>query len=453
MSPTEKPKNENAKKLTDLNVDCLEHIFRMLNFEDLINVANTNNKLLIEAAAMVYNLKYGNMTTEISYDAISVRCPTGVLSYDKIVCEMEFDEHSTAIAFLNNFGDSIKSLQIYMNVPYYEQLEQALYENCAKTIIELNLIDYALSSRVMESIKKPFTKIEKICIKGGALSQHFTQFTHWFPNMRHLKLFRNIVYTPEAIEIRYPHLEHLSIHVDSWYGLKRHNITTILHQNLHLRSFDIYLTNLAGDDCYLSPDFIRAISHLLNLEHFEWGVVAKKPIKYSHISMNNIRKLSLNILHRDQGINIKPFEIVLLEELTMRTICLNEQWINFILKNKNLIKLNLMSFDGLTSDATLLQLVKALPYLQDATIFSSLITGKGIAKVISTSASLRKLVVIRVGAVHSRNDIVSYFTEYVKTAYIPNGWRYSTYDQFEIFERTAPITQRRSRRSTYSLRI
>lgn len=448
MSPT---KIENVKQLTDLNVDCLEHIFRMLNFEDLINVANTNNKLIITAAAMVYNLKYGNMTTEISIEAISVRCLTGVLNYDKIVCEMEFDEHSTAIAFLNNFGDSIKSLQIYMNVPYYKQMEQALYENCAKTIIELNLVDYAFSSRVMESIKKPFAKIEKICIKGGSLTHHFTQFTHWFPNMRHLKLIQNLIFTPEAIEIHYPHLEHLSIHVDSWCGLKRHNITTILHRNLQLRSFDVYLTNLVGDDWYLSPDFIRAISNLVNLEHFEWGVVAKKPIKYSHISMKYIRKLSLNILHEDQGINITPFEVVSLEELTMRTICLNEQWIDFIVKNKNLMKLNLMPFDGLATDTTLLQLVKALPYLQDVTIFSSLISGKGIAKVISTSASLRKLVVIRVGAVYSRNDIISFYTEYVKTAYIPNGWNYYTYDQFEIFERTAPITQRRSRRSTKSI--
>lgn len=44
-------------KITDLNLDCLEKIFMLLNVNDLFNVANLNKSLQI-VAAYVYGRRF-----------------------------------------------------------------------------------------------------------------------------------------------------------------------------------------------------------------------------------------------------------------------------------------------------------------------------------------------------------------------------------------------------------
>lgn len=45
-------------QITDLNIDCLEKIFKHLDCIDIFNVADSNARLR-EAAKLVYRIKYG----------------------------------------------------------------------------------------------------------------------------------------------------------------------------------------------------------------------------------------------------------------------------------------------------------------------------------------------------------------------------------------------------------
>lgn len=57
--------NENSMsettKITDLNTDSMEAIFEYLEFDDLVNIAETS-KQFYTAACQTYNRKYGNVT-------------------------------------------------------------------------------------------------------------------------------------------------------------------------------------------------------------------------------------------------------------------------------------------------------------------------------------------------------------------------------------------------------
>lgn len=53
-------------KITDLNYDCLEKVFRLLSLDDLLNVADCNNHLRI-AAESTYSYKYGKKKLRIIY--------------------------------------------------------------------------------------------------------------------------------------------------------------------------------------------------------------------------------------------------------------------------------------------------------------------------------------------------------------------------------------------------
>ena len=50
---------ERLKKIVDINLDCPELIFRLLELEDLTNVAEANKQLKV-AASLVFNNKYVN---------------------------------------------------------------------------------------------------------------------------------------------------------------------------------------------------------------------------------------------------------------------------------------------------------------------------------------------------------------------------------------------------------
>lgn len=57
-----KPDFFEPKNITILNTDCLESIFEHLEFNDLLNVADSS-KHFYGAACQVYKTKFMNMTT------------------------------------------------------------------------------------------------------------------------------------------------------------------------------------------------------------------------------------------------------------------------------------------------------------------------------------------------------------------------------------------------------
>lgn len=65
--------NQNTK-ITDLNCDCLENIFKYLEFDDLLNIADSSQQFY-NAVCLVYKKEYANK--EVVFDRKLFRYPTG----------------------------------------------------------------------------------------------------------------------------------------------------------------------------------------------------------------------------------------------------------------------------------------------------------------------------------------------------------------------------------------
>ncbi|XP_055326352.1 uncharacterized protein LOC129580197, partial [Sitodiplosis mosellana] len=140
-------------KLTDVNVDCLEHIFSHFSLTDLLNVASSN-KQLKPAADLVFASRYGKQSIEINLEF-------------KLVRIFEWNQQilwSFCFKLLRCFGHSITKLKIIygssQNATLDVKIDRYVSKYCAKSLVEIELKHCA--SRTLNDLKKPFSSVESL---------------------------------------------------------------------------------------------------------------------------------------------------------------------------------------------------------------------------------------------------------------------------------------------------
>lgn len=303
-------------KLTNINRDCLEHMFEYLNLCDLLNVADSSKSLRV-AAGLVYHRKFRQQTVQL-YQMIS-NLPGHI-----------YNEHGTpyigglrtCLRFVRCFGSHISKLEItycHSSRKDNNYLDRYVNEFCADTLIELN---YVRKPTILLDIpKKPFTNVQILRIIDSNLNYSMEEIVGWFPNLRDLRLHLNQI-VGSSIEKKIPHLEHLSLTMDSTKkrtGIGHKNIIRAVSLNPQLRG--LYIMEL--DQEYLFKNLLEIASSL-------------NPIRITSLTISDTSVLSP--VNREEILDLQK-ALPLLERLYMNSYLLQpDHVIEFISRAKQLDK-------------------------------------------------------------------------------------------------------------------
>lgn len=243
LDPAEKSVHES--RITDVVDDCLTKIFELLDFESLLNVAVSNRRLQAIAGS-VYRRKY--CTKRVFINPYSTYAESDELA-PTVSLIITHSNLNTCFQFLRCFGDSISKMNISyppciksVRSKHYAYVDQYINLYCADSLTSVRY-EQRPAFRI-ETMKKPFSKVESLCIERSNLDEQLPQFLDWFPNLRRLKLFANTV-NRRYIEVSFPHLEHLSVEMSdnemSAVNFSKKNLADFLRVNSQLKSVEILM--------------------------------------------------------------------------------------------------------------------------------------------------------------------------------------------------------------------
>lgn len=314
-----------VKKIVDVNNDCLESVFELLEFQDLINLAEANKHLSV-AAEIVFarKLKKRSITVEIG---ISFVLPD-ITIYDKEVC---IRSPLLAVRVIRHFGQSISG--IHLNIGTSSSLRKKFFvhvnEYCYKTLNILSI--FGNYSAIFAAVEHSFENVEKFTSYMGTIESGCEHIIRLFPRVRQLTFTDNDILNWKYIFQTFPHLDTFTLN----YRKKRipdfiqcDNIKTMTTLNPHIRSFTLY-------SFQYNPDIWGLINeHLKNLK--EIGVFYTPEhadcFKGAPILFNNIETF---IVRCYPGTIIpNPIEVFSFKHLkNIRMMCFKRQievWVDFV---------------------------------------------------------------------------------------------------------------------------
>lgn len=197
-----------ATTITNIYYDCLEHIFDFLNFESLLNVAQTCRRLQIGAAAKFGDDFYSKRIELYLYRPNEWQ--SGIYWHPKciFVVNLKF-----CLPFLRCFGAKISDLLVdYSGLPsdHCGHVNQYISQYCAATVTKIVFLGKPEFS--IELFRKPFKQVTALTISEASIDNQLLALVHWLPNLRRLKLNDVEISTGDAtdVSVSFPHLEHLS---------------------------------------------------------------------------------------------------------------------------------------------------------------------------------------------------------------------------------------------------
>lgn len=201
------------KKLTSLDNDCLEKIFKYLTLKDLLNVADSNKRLK-QVADTVFTLNHGKKQLNL-IDFNSILGSNLIISS----AEIYVGDLKTSLQMLRCFGHSISRVLINRNGntndsnARYSTIRETLliYVNvfCTKSLTDIEIIgDDKLRINQLEN---SFTNIERVQIWNCELTKE-TQLNHLFPNVRCMYLYGIRITDWNSIECHFPVLDDLKVY-------------------------------------------------------------------------------------------------------------------------------------------------------------------------------------------------------------------------------------------------
>lgn len=204
-----------ATKIIDLNDDCLERIFKYLDFNSLINVA-ISNRYLRPAASFVYHRRFSNRIIRIK----DVRTPSSKRSNSNgnILCEVSkkciiIRDLKKCLQLLRCLRSSVHDVSIHYcgsAIKRYAYVHQYLNNYCTENLIAITYVRMPMIS--IECFRKPFPNVARVAIVGCNLTNRFPLFAKYFPNVRQLKL-QTTRLDADFMRVRFAQLKDLAIDI------------------------------------------------------------------------------------------------------------------------------------------------------------------------------------------------------------------------------------------------
>lgn len=306
-------------KITDINNDCLEHIFEHLNLKDLVNISDSS-KHLKHATNLVFSRKYARKMIHLNigcddehfgYNRNKVNCKNcNCLSDQK--CDwfkIDMDEVTSchplpSFKLLRSFGHLMLTVhfQQYRTIPVYSGKLNRNY--CIETLMDMSLLN-------------PLKSIKIVQFSGGHVTGKLLNLNKWFPNMRQLTFSNGIeIIGCKQIVNHFQHLIHLSVEIreapdDSYFGGE--NLAKLFILNPQLQSLQVsgevtveyllkiseYLQNLQSLMISCRYEFFGSLDggriHFKNIKKFHIKYLTREIIQQIPITFNNLEELTMEI--------------------------------------------------------------------------------------------------------------------------------------------------------------
>lgn len=377
--------NATTKQLTDLDDDCLEHIFAYLSLEDLLSVVHTN-KHLTTAAELAFVRNFGRKKIVDLVKQYKQK-PIVRIWFNKT----EKVALKNPYRLLRCFGHLILRLKI--TVPYKRCAYKVLkYVNkyCRETTTEI-----AFDLRYyINCINEPYPNVETVSFESYYFYKKyptFVQMNELFPNVRNLSISR-CNFKREYIALHFPQLNQLQIGYGFYLSPERtyHSMTyaEMLRLNPQLRSLT------------LSIDYTEALlrfasQYLPSLEHLEIEIV----YEYSNIfddgviNFPSLKELKIGYFPHD-SIKI-AISAPILETFSFQFDPYDHSNMDFLLdflhNHPNITKFNLTNpYQYLRTTKVPIDILEALPFLEEVDISMLTISVNDAIRFVAKCKSLKK---------------------------------------------------------------
>lgn len=246
-SPKCRPKTDNEAPFTrivDVNIDCLEHILKNLELNDLINVTAAN-KQLAAAAVTVFAQKLKGKTVNI--EILRQFTSNQMVQTIEITNDSIFvNKLANALRILRLLGICITKLEINWKFLNYNDAvdcnKKILYyinEYCSATLKSIAM-EFGPGFTNAE-MRKPFKNIEEVSIVYSRLKFDLSHFHTIFPKLRRLELIHTGFKATKRFTAKFQRLEHLKLSfIGSNDVLTKIDAAKIIHLSPQLQSLTIY---------------------------------------------------------------------------------------------------------------------------------------------------------------------------------------------------------------------
>lgn len=327
MNTFEAAADQNIKKLTSLDDDCLEFLFDYLDWSDLLNVADSS-RMFHTAVGLVFKRKYHK--SSIIIDGIACKS-----SPSQRRDNISISKPVTALKFLRNFGYLICDLQLncrFFGTKITDEITRYMLEYCSKSIYSLSL--YCNSSKFLfKNTGHIFGNVEKLrmelCIFGSDL-----RLNNIFPNLSILNLGQNwYEIGSRAIRINLHSVRDLTIQANKF---EETDIKELIKLNPQLERLEIYPI--------YSVELIAWINDCLpKLRSLELGGLPQE--FYGVLRLDHIVNLSLHI--DVTPLRKIPFVFRKLENLlVVGSLRINEKCLDFFGNIQHLKVLTILGWYG-----------------------------------------------------------------------------------------------------------
>lgn len=364
--------------LVDLDEKALYVIIKQLNFTDTLNVAKTH-PTLSDVANDVFRDKKSAYELQISGHSIFSR-PMRDYNFN-LSGPIHVNNFPLTLNILKHFGRSIGKIVIdyqYFFVPERKTITKFLREYTSKSVkqLELNSVD----RNVLNEFTLPFKALEQLSITYDAVRAGLSRrWNKLFPQLQRLSVH---VYSKSGfslIDCEFPHLKHLSLHVDKIAWNKTNHIEELIEKNPTVERFQ-----LGG---YYTPELMKhVIEHLPHIEHlalYSWNI-GNDSIQFTNVKDLIVRTSNAQTIDKVKLPQLDALEMSYFPDHT-------EKWIEFFNGHAQLTRLRIV--ESFTSHALPLNEFTAnLPNLIDVTLlYTTEISIDNIITFIDNHKNLQKL--------------------------------------------------------------
>ncbi|XP_031629973.1 uncharacterized protein LOC116345067 [Contarinia nasturtii] len=346
--------NDNKMRLINLNIDCLENIFKYLEFHDLLSLANANKKLK-PAIDLTFSQNYGKLRFKIAdlevftprdeYDDPLYFFPDGKISILNMIISLRslrcFGHLITDFGVHYDHG-SIFYDEVDISESAKRQKEMNRYIHKYLSTESVTKLKFGVISKKdfkMITAKKTFPKVKTIKLSSDE-NVELKEFVRLFPMLTNLKVYPEHLISPGCIIPQFPQLTRLEIKMN-YEKVRRsgkNSIATFLRMNPQIQSLDISF-NVDGFILKAIGQQLKQLNSLriffYYMDHVQLSDDYKNDI--IHLSTKNI---TFETYGSRKNLPSIPLSCEQLEVFYLKTSChLNSEFIDFLSRNSSITEL------------------------------------------------------------------------------------------------------------------
>lgn len=223
-------------RIIDMNEDCIEHILKLLNFDDLLSVAESN-ELLSSVACRVISLRFHRHRLALILNGSEFRWKYHGQNYRIDDGEIYALKFRTGVKILRYFGCLCSQIAIhykYMSSKEKRIIEFCLGKYCSDESVSMTDISLEDPEEDALHVRRPLKSIQNVTITGDS-KLNFKLMNEIFPSMTYLRITWMQVTDKKCIERTFSSLKQLDVEIyDRINGFTSNNIQNAITMNPQL---------------------------------------------------------------------------------------------------------------------------------------------------------------------------------------------------------------------------